>query len=307
MLLFIMDKFVVIEVGSTNTKSCLYESGAVIEFPQKLIMFKDKAISNNLPESAVAQLIDYVNSFKDKTENIFIYGTSIFREIEGQVKGDFLEKFKKETGREFNIVSSEQEGEYTVKGVVGNNDYNGRLAIMIGGGGSIEVYIVENKRIIEKHHNKYGAIHVTREFEHINDFRPQLIYEEVEQFCLSRTADIKNKCDVLVLAGGDFKYFYQCAGSEFLQNNKFYDDINQPYIVNLKDMKKVDQRFVFEQDIKYYQENFTEMSPIWWSGARAMRFCVRAVVQKTCAKYIIPTKINMLLGIINELKNKEKS
>ena len=72
MLLFIMDKFVVIEVGSTNTKSCLYESGAVIEFPQKLIMFKDKAISNNLPESAVAQLIDYVNSFKDKTENIFI-------------------------------------------------------------------------------------------------------------------------------------------------------------------------------------------------------------------------------------------
>ncbi|MDD4644345.1 MAG: hypothetical protein PHW90_04890, partial [Bacilli bacterium] len=41
----------------------------------------------------------------------------------------------------------------------------------------------------------------------------------------------------------------------------------------------------------------------WWRGARGMRLCVKALVDILEVKYIIPTKISMIYGIIDKLKN----
>ena len=42
----------------------------------------------------------------------------------------------------------------------------------------------------------------------------------------------------------------------------------------------------------------------WWDGVRGMRFCMNAVGRKVNTKYIVPTRINMLLGIIAEITKK---
>jgi hypothetical protein len=42
----------------------------------------------------------------------------------------------------------------------------------------------------------------------------------------------------------------------------------------------------------------------WWNGARGMRFCMNAVARELRAKYIIQTRINMLIGIAEEIKNR---
>ena len=300
-----MNKFIVIEVGSTNTKTFLYSGGEITEYPQVSFNWsKHYKQTGELDPTNIDAFCAFVNGLKDKTTNIFIYGTSIFRELNDTQRKNFLSAIKQQTGAEFNIVTAEQESDYTVKGVTLGNDYNGRIGIMIGGGRSTEICIVENKQVIEKNCYDFGSILFTDSFEAINDHKPNMTMEQVDKFVQSKMSETKNKTDILVIAGGDFLYFYQSAGPEVLQSNKFYNDKLQPYMVTAESADFVDRRFVLEQDINHYAENFTDYSTIWWSGARGMRFCVRAATKITGAKYIIPTKINMCLGIINELKSK---
>ena len=300
-----MNKFVVIEVGSTNTKSFLYDNGEVKEYPHVTIEFKSNFKKRGVLDGAdVSSLCALVKGFKQHTPNIFVFGTSVFRELKEPERKAFIAEFKKKTGCEFSVVTPEQESEYTVAGVTLGNDYNGRIAVMIGGGGSTEVCIIENKKIIERHCNNFGAVTVTQKFPMINDHRPNMTFSEVEQFCLGLTHDIKNKADILVLAGGDYIGFYECAGAEFLEKNKFFADKLQPCAMTMKNIETVDRRFVCEQDIRDYYKNYPQYNAAWWDGTRGMRFCVRAVTKKCGAKYVIPTKINMCLGIINELKRK---
>jgi hypothetical protein len=274
----------------------------VIEYPQKTIKFKNQSRQDHLPPDAVDELVAFVNGFKDRAPDIFVYGTSIFRDLTAENKTDFLRDFKNRTGAAFNIVTPEQEGEYTVKGVCLGNDFRGRLAVMIGGGGSTEVCIVENKNVIERHCNNFGAITVTREFEQIVDFKPKMSMEEVDAFCLAKTEDITNRADILVIAGGDHKFHYECAAKDFLEPNEHFSDDLAPYSVAVENVFKIDRRFIFEEDLGEYIKKYNEMSEIWWRGTRSMRFCVRAVAKKCGARFVIPTKINMCLGIINELK-----
>ena len=42
----------------------------------------------------------------------------------------------------------------------------------------------------------------------------------------------------------------------------------------------------------------------WWKGSRGMRLCVKALVDILEVKYIIPTRINMIYGIVESLKDK---
>ena len=280
-----MDKFAVIEVGSTNTKRYLYDNGNIKEYPQVTITLKwNYKKHGHLLESDIKALCSLVNDMKKETQNVFIYGTSIFRELKGKELTDFLKTLKDTTGCNLNIVTPEQESEYTVKGVLLGNDYKGKLAIMIGGGGSTEVCIVENKKIIEKKYSNYGVTEVCRAFEQINNHKPNFTLKEVDKWCLEQTTDIENKADILVLAGGDYKYFYECAGKEFLDKNKFYKDGLQPYSMTMENINKVDKRFVLEQDIQDYIKNDRVYNDQWWLGTRGMRFCVRAVANKCGAK-----------------------
>jgi hypothetical protein len=172
---------------------------------------------------------------------------------------------------------------------------------MVAGGGSTEICIVENKKIIEKHFNDYGSISVVRQFPQINDYHPNLDLAKVDEFCMGKTEDIENQADLLVLAGGDHIFHYQCAGPDFLEENKFYRDTAAPYSVSAENADAKDRRLIFHDDMSDYVAKYKSMSEIWWSGQRSMCCCVRAAAQKCGAKFIIPTKVNMCLGLISEL------
>ena len=43
----------------------------------------------------------------------------------------------------------------------------------------------------------------------------------------------------------------------------------------------------------------------WWRGARGMRLCSKALVDILDVKYIIPTSISMVYGIIEKIKNEK--
>ena len=91
------------------------------------------------------------------------------------------------------------------------------------------------------------------------------------------------KSDVLVVADAEFLSEYSEHCKEFLEHNRFYDDELQPYFIRMENMVKAEERF----------------QSLWHTR-------VLVTAQSICAKYIIPTKIDMCLGIINTLKTRGK-
>ena len=138
---------VIIEVGSSTTKAYLCENDKINKLKQKTILFKNHyKLNNKLEQQDKNDLFEFVLSIND--EEIHVYGTSIFRNLTFDERKNWLIEFNSKTGLDFNIVSAQEENEYTVYGAIANTKYNGNIAVMIGGGGSTEIAVTNNGKII---------------------------------------------------------------------------------------------------------------------------------------------------------------
>lgn len=292
---------IIVEVGSTNTKSYLYD-GVVSEIGLVTIEFKNNYKKyGRLTQSDLALLYDYVTGFKSKDTDIHVYGTSIFRTLSDDEFLSFAKDFKSKTNINFNVVTADMENEFTVYGVIGNNDYKGKLAVMIGGGGSTELAIIENKKIIEKHNFSFGAMDICDKFPDIGNDKAITDFKEMVQHAVSLCKEPDNKADALVLAGGDYLRFYLTLGYP-LEKNDFYNDVNQPFMMDVKTMEECDYDFFYNRSLTDIQNKDTLLKGWWSGGTRGMRICVYAISEIVRAKYIIPSKISMVYGIVEKLK-----
>ena len=138
-----MDK-IVVEVGSTCTKVDKFDGNNIEKLEGVTIQFKKHYNEDKrLRESDVKELIKSVNNLKSISEDIYVCGTSVFRTLGDTEKEKFLERFKNETGYDFNIISQESENELTVFGTT--RFVNGKLCVFIGGGGSTEIAIYDKE------------------------------------------------------------------------------------------------------------------------------------------------------------------
>lgn len=296
-----MDKFVIVEIGSTNTKAYLYRDEKVENLSFKTIEFKNHyKKENKISEDDKDLLFEFIASIKE--ENIFVFGTSIFRNLTLEQKEEWLQEFKDKTNLDFNIVTSDQENEFTVYGATANIAYQGKIAVMIGGGGSTELSIVENGKIIEKANSNFGAMDTTDMFPDLRTDYATSNYDIMVNKTKELVNKPNNKADLLILAGGDYIYYYEELNYPVVKN-KFYDSVLQPYCLDVETMDELDKNFFYEISL----ENVCKRTnnDAWWRGARGMRLCVKALVDILEVKYIIPTRINMVYGIVEKIKNND--
>lgn len=296
-----MKEFGIVEIGSTNTKAYLYKDEKVIDLGFKTIEFKNHYKKNNrLDEEDKEALFEFIKTID--CDDIHVYGTSIFRNLSDDEKDEWFKEFKEKTGLDFNIVTSDMENELTVYGATANIDFDGKIAVMIGGGGSTELSIVENKRIIEKANSSFGAMDTTDMFPDLKGDKATSDFEEM----IKRTKELvnvpKNKADILILAGGDYIYFYEGAGFP-IEKNKYYDDELQPYSIDIKTMDEWDQEFFYNISLEEVVKRNGNAG--WWSGSRGMRLCVKSLADILEVHDIIPTRISMVYGIVEKIKNNE--
>ena len=296
-----MKEFVIIEIGSTNTKGYLYKDGEVKSLGFKTIEFKNHyKKENKIDEEDKKLLFSFVNEIKiDRT---YVFGTSIFRNLTDEQKDEWLKEFKEKTELDIRIVTSDMENEYTVYGAIADIDYDGKIAVMIGGGGSTELSIVEKKKIIEKANSSFGAMDTTDMFPDIKTDKASTDYDLMVEETKKLVNVPKNKADILILAGGDYIYFYEELNYP-VTKNKFYDNPLQPYSLDVETMDKLDCNFFYEVSLDEVCERTKNEG--WWRGARGMRLCVKALVDILDVKYIIPTRISMVYGIVEKIKNNE--
>lgn len=296
-------EFGIIEIGSTNTKAFIYKNGILNDFGQKYIAFKNN-YTNRLLENDINDLYDFIKEIKKTVNNIYAFGTSIFRKISEEERNEFTKALKNKFDVEFRVVSAEEEAIYTVKGVINNIDYTNKLAVVIGGGGSTELIITENKKITNKILLDFGAMDITNSFPDLKNDITNTNFDIMLNYTLNKIGDININIDVLVLAGGDYIYFYQNADYE-MENNYLYRDKNQPYLLTFEKLDFYDHD-ILTKSLKNIKEK-CKGNESWWDGARGMRLCMNAIARKLNSKYIIPTKINMLIALAEEIKNNNTS
>ena len=289
-------KKIVVEVGSTCTKIDVYDGKKIKRLDSVTIQFKKNySKGNKLDENDVEQLIKRVNELKEISYDIYVCGTSIFRSLVEEQRNQFLEYFKQETNLDFHIISQEKENELTVLGIVKN--INQRVAIFIGGGGSTEIAIYDNG-IKEMVNSKVGVIDVMNKFPDLGGDLAITELDIVKNYIKERLNFPKQKADILILAGGGHERFARGSGITY-EKNTLFDDESQPIMMNIENRIRDTQRYYKEISLDNIRNS--DKDPGWWYATRAMSAFVLDVAEEIGVKYIVPTDISMVYGILNTI------
>lgn len=293
--------FAIIEIGSNNTKTHVYENENVIFENTTTIEFKKNYTKESkIDFNDLQKLFKVIEKALTLTNNIHIYGCSIFRNISEHELQEINEELKNKYNLQIEVVSQEDEAMLTANGCYKNANFKGTMCIFIGGGGSIELIFVNNSKIISKKFYNFGVVDITKKFDSLKNDIPDCSFDEVSQYINSLINDIEINADVLVLAGGDHLYWYNNANYKLFKNT-LYNATNQEYLIPVKISDEYDKdAYVTSLNaIRQRSDN-----PMWFDGSRAMKAITNLISHKVNAKYIIPTKINMEDGLKNIIINK---
>ncbi len=295
----------IVEVGSTVTKSYIYKGNKLVELIPKNIEFKkNHQLKLSIDDMDKKDLFSYINNIKNKVDYLYIYGTGFFRGLTKDEKIIFLTEFNNNINLEFNVLTPDEENTFTVLGSIANIDYDKNIAVMVSGGSSTEIAIVRNKGIIENLNLNLGVVDILNVFPDLaNDIASSDI-NSVVSYIKNELKPLQNKADILVLAGGFHKMFRDMVGYEYNKDINFSD--KEELNVMAKD------KMLIKDEQYFYQIRLSDMSkktpsmPKWWEGTRAVVTFTEALSEILEVKYIIPTNISAVYGIVEELKNKKK-
>ena len=289
-----MDK-IIVEVGSTCTKVDEFNGKTIEKLEGKTIQFKKHYNEDKkLRESDINELINSIKELKSISEDIYVCGTSIFRSLNDLEKISFLERFKNETGYNFNIISQEKENELTVFGTT--RFVNNKVCVFIGGGGSTEIAIYD-KGIKESVNTQIGVIDVMQKFPDLAEDIATTNLETVKTFIKERLNLPKEKADILILAGGGHEKFARFSGIKY-EENTLYNDEASPIMMDIETRKSETERYYKEISLDEIRSRVND--PDWWYATRAMSAFALVVAEAIGAKYIVPTDIAMVYGILDK-------
>lgn len=286
---------IIIEVGSTNTKVDIYDGKKVERLDEITILFKKNYKElHQIKAEDTNKLIAEVLKLKEKYKDIYICGTSIFRELSETEKETFQSEFKNRTGLVFNIISQTEENEYTVLGAT--RFTKERTCVFVGGGGSTEISIFDGE-IIESKGTKLGVMDIMNIFPGLDNDTSTCSLEEVMTYIEDRLNIPETKADILILAGGGHEMFARNSGIKY-ENNTLYEDDCAPIMMDI--VTRINETKRYYESISLDEIKSRVDNPAWWYATRAMCAFVLVVAKKIEAKYVVPTNISMVYGLLNK-------
>ena len=286
---------IIVEVGSTCTKVDKFDGKIIEKLEGKTIQFKKHYNEDKkLRESDIVELISSINDLKSISQEIYVCGTSIFRTLNYIEREEFLNRFKDETGYEFNIISQEKENELTVFGTT--RFVKDKVCVFIGGGGSTEIAIYDNG-IKESVNTKIGVIDVMQKFPDLAENFATTNLETVKKYIKEKLNLPKEKADILILAGGGHEKFARYSGIKY-EKNTLYEDKASPIMMDIETRKSETERYYKSISLDEIKSRVND--PDWWYATRAMSAFALVVAEEIGAKYVVPTDIAMVYGILDE-------
>lgn len=290
----------IVEVGSTVTKAYRASLMGVEAVALTGIEFKKNSrTSGILAEDDIQDLLKCVRDALPEAGNVWVYGTSIFRDLDESQPARVADALSALGDVHFEVVSAEQEALLTAEGAIASISFDGNIGVLIGGGGSTEVVGFAGDQLLGVAESSLGVGDVNLAFPDLCEEVAVSGVDEVTEWIRGRLAVPNFAAGLLVLAGGDFPLLYENAGYS-LSVNPYTADPEKRHLITVPEKRSGDEVFFHHLALSSF-EHLTPDAPNWWKGARAMCCVVNAVASQLGCQLLVPTRVSMVYGIARRL------
>jgi len=292
-----------IDLGSSTIKVYCYENELKLLDEHSIYFKNDFDAEKGISESNSKELCEYFEKIKNKYNlkyyNTNIYVTGIFRNLVQERKQELVKLFNDKFDLHFNIISHGIENYYLGKAM--QNDYNGKKVLIINmGGKTTELVTFVGKDITNTKNINVGVADLLNSFDKVNEKYSGNTLEEMEQFITDKLNDVvlDKDYDCAIFTGGEER-FELLAGFNLVENNLFNDNIHK-YMLSLDDYVAGTEKVLYNMSLDELHA-LMPSNPKWMDGARSGAIIPLVLFKKANVKWIIPSDLNLINGVINDL------
>lgn len=293
-----------IDLGSSTIKVYCYESELKLIEEHSIYFKNDFDAAKGISESNLKELCDYFEEIKAKYDlkydNTHIFVTGIFRDLIQERKQDLVKLFNDKFDLHFNIISHGIENYYLAKAL--ENDYNNKKVLIINmGGKTTELVTFVGTKITDTKNLNIGVADLLNNFDKVNEKYSGNTVEEMEEFVFERLSDVKldKDYDCAIFTGGEER-FELLTGFNLIDNTLFNDNIHK-YMLSLEDYIKGTEKVFNDLSLEELYK-LMPTNPKWMDGARSGAIIPLVLFKMANIKWIIPSDLNLINGVINDLK-----
>jgi len=293
-----------IDLGSSTIKVYCHEGELKLVEEHSIYFKNDFDLEKGISEANLKELCDYFEEIKSRYDlkyyNTHIFVTGIFRSLIQDRKQELVKLFNDKFDLHFNIISHGIENYYLAKAM--ENDYNGKKVLIINmGGKTTELVTFVGTKITDTKNLDIGVADLLNNFDKVNDKYSGNTVQEMESFVAEKLTDVEldKDYDCAIFTGGEER-FELLTGFNLVENTLFDDNIHK-YMLSLEDYIKGTEKVFNEISI---EELYALMpsNPKWMDGARSGAILPLPLFRMTNIKWIIPSDLNLINGVINDLK-----
>ena len=181
------------------------------------------------------------------------------------------------------------------------NDYNNKKVLIINmGGKTTELVTFVGTKITDTKNLTTGVADLLNKFDKVNEKYSGNSVEEMEKFVEAKLSSISldKDYDCAIFTGGEER-FELLTGFNLINNTLFNDNIHK-YMLSLEEYIKGTKKVFNEISI---EELYALMpnNPKWMDGARSGAIIPLVLFKLANVKWIIPSDLNLINGVINDL------
>lgn len=295
-----------IDLGSSTIKVYSYQEELTLLEEHSIYFKNDFSKELGISETNKKELFNYFTDIKQKYnftyENTHIFVTGIFRELTYERKQELVKEFNNKLDLHFNIISHGIENYYLGKAT--ENNYNNKKVMIINmGGKTTELITFQNGKITDRKNLVVGVADLMNRFPEVNESLSKASIEEMNNFVKEKLKGItfEQDYDCAIFTGGEER-FEKLTNFNLEENDLFQDGIHK-YKVTYENYIEGTQKVFF--DTEYTLEKLYELmpgNPKWMDGARPGAIIPLAIFDLANIKTIIPSDVNLIHGVINDLK-----
>lgn len=297
-----MKKFY-IDLGSSTIKVYCYENELKLLEENSIYFKNDFDSEKGISDYNLKELCEYFSTIKEKYDlkyyNTDIFVTGIFRNLNLDRKQDMVKLFNDKFDLHFNIISHGIENYYLGKAM--QNDYNGKKVLIINmGGKTTELVTFVGKDITSTENINIGVADLLNNFDKVNEKYSGNTVSEMEQFGFDKLSNLKldSDYDCAIFTGGEER-FELLTGFNLAPNTLFDDNIHK-YMLTLEDYISGTEKVFNDISIDELHD-LMPSNPKWMDGARSGAIIPLVLFRKANVKWIIPSDLNLINGVINDL------
>ena len=293
-----------IDLGSSTIKVYCFEFELKLIEEHSIYFKNDFDAEKGISESNLKELCNYFEEIKTKYnlkyDNTYIFVTGIFRNLVQEKKQELVRLFNDKFDLHFNIISHGIENYYLAKAM--ENNYNNKKVLIINmGGKTTELVTFVGTKITDTKNLNLGVADLLNNFDRVNEKYSGNSIEEMENFVKEKLIDIEldKDYDCAIFTGGEER-FELLTGFNLAQNTLFNDNIHK-YMLSLEDYIKGTEKVFNEISLEELYE-LMPSNPKWMDGARSGAIIPLVLFKMTNVNWIIPSDLNLINGVINDLK-----